>query len=81
MPPQTRVFGHPQRSLVAFGHRCRQARRHKKMSLEQACVAIGLSRPTMSLTERGRRNPRPWELGALAQAYGVEVAWLVGDLR
>ena len=56
-----------------IGERLRIARETAKITQADAATVIGVARTTLVAIEGGDRQPRPEELVALAQLYGVGV--------
>ncbi len=56
--------------------RARTARENSGLSQGQAARKLGLSRPSLTESEAGRRKISAAELTAMAEIYGVSVSWL-----
>jgi transcriptional regulator with XRE-family HTH domain len=56
--------------------RARTARENSGLSQGQAAKKLGLSRPSLTESEAGRRKISAAELTAMAAIYGVSVSWL-----
>jgi len=70
------------------GERVRLARRMAKPPIKQTELAarlqtqgIGLSQPSIAKIEAGKRPVIDVEVAALAQALGVSVGWLFGEVQ
>ncbi len=61
-----------------LGQRLAQARKARGMTQDEAANQLGVSRPTLSATEKGKRPPKPEELVRLAELYGRSVHDLIG---
>lgn len=59
--------------------RIRVARENAGLTQAQAAKQLGMVRPTLTECEAGRRKVSAPELAAMAEIYGVGVAWLVGE--
>ena len=64
----------------ALASRLSVLRRNLGLSLDQAAQISGLSRATLSRTERGETSPTAHALGRLSAAYGVTLSALLGGL-
>lgn len=63
-----------------LGHRIREVRRKKKMTLRDAAVAAGVSESFLSQVERGLANPSVASLRRIADAMNEQVAsFFVGE--
>lgn len=62
--------------LSAFGHRVRELRRQRGLSLQALAEQAGLSRRFLVEIEAGRANPSLVKLAALAQAFHLELQQL-----
>ncbi len=62
----------------AIGQRLTAARKARGITQQEAAEFLGLSRPTLSATERGIRLPDPEEIVRLARYYGRTVHEIVG---
>jgi Zn-dependent peptidase ImmA (M78 family)/DNA-binding XRE family transcriptional regulator len=62
----------------AIGQRLSAARKARGITQEEAAEFLGVSRPTLSATERGTRLPVPEEIVRLARYYGRSVHEIVG---
>lgn len=56
--------------------RARVARENSGLSQGQAAKKLGLSRPSLTESEAGRRKISAAELTEMASIYGVSVSWL-----
>ena len=71
-------------NISAFGQRLRTIRREKGYSMERFCEEFNknspsvLAKSTISRWEAGAREPMLSYVEALAQFFGVSVAWLLG---
>lgn len=65
--------------LDTLGPRLRRARRACELTMEQVAARSGISQPTLSRLEAGRRQPSLAQLLALARLYGVAVGELLAD--
>ena len=63
----------------AIASRLRLAREIAGLTQGQVAKALGLHRPTVSEMEAGRRKVSVEELSRLAELYGVNVLWVVGE--
>lgn len=72
--------GHRDESLLALGERIRQARRDRKMTLQDLASATGLSVSMLSLVERGKTSPSIGSLVVVASALQTPVAELVAGI-
>ena len=61
------------------GHRIQRAPSSFDLSQSQAAQQLGVSRPSISEMEAGRRNISATELLSLADLYGVRTDWLSGQ--
>ncbi len=59
--------------------RLRLAREMAGLSQGQVARCLGWHRPTVSEIEAGRRRVQAEELTVLAELYGVNVPWIVGE--
>jgi transcriptional regulator with XRE-family HTH domain len=62
---------------MAIAARLKAAREQAGLTQGQVARLLGLHRPSVSEMEAGRRSVSAEELAALADAYGVSVAWLL----
>ena len=62
---------------LQLAERLRDAREYVGMSQDEAAVALGISRPAITLIESGGRKVEAVELGKLAALYGKDVDWLL----
>ena len=65
---------------VQFGERVRQIRLSRSLSQEALADLAGLDRTYISSVERGRRNISLRNIGGIADALGVEAAFLLKGL-
>jgi len=65
--------------LAALGDRLRRIRRARELTLEQVAERTGISQPTLSRLESGRRQPSLAQLLTLADQYGASVGDLLGE--
>ena len=63
----------------AIASRLRLARERAGLTQGQVANNLGWHRPTVSEIEAGRRKVPAEELSTLADLYGVDVAWIVGE--
>ena len=63
----------------AIASRLRTAREMAGLTQAQVARALGLHRPAVSEMEAGRRKVSVEELSRLAELYGVNVPWVVGE--
>lgn len=63
----------------AIASRLRLAREMAGLSQGQVAKALEWHRPTVSEIEAGRRKVSAEELSTLAEIYGVNVPWIVGE--
>ncbi len=66
-------------SRTAIAARLRMAREAAGLSQGQAAKLMDMHRPTVSEIEAGRRRLAADELAGFAEAYGISVAWLLGE--
>ncbi len=59
--------------------RLRLAREMAGLTQSQVAKSLGWHRPTVSEIEAGRRKISAEELSILAELYGVNVPWIVGE--
>lgn len=64
----------------ALASRLSALRRERGLSLDQASQLSGVSRATLSRTERGESSPTAHVLGRLSAAYGMTLSALLGGL-
>lgn len=62
-----------------IAERIKLARQLSGMSQAQVASKLGLHRPSVTEIEAGRRKVSADELAALAEMFGVSLAWLVGQ--
>ena len=67
----------PRRQAIAS--RLRLAREMAGLTQGQVAKAQGWHRPTVSEIEAGRRKVSAEEVAALAEMYGVNVPWVIGE--
>ncbi len=63
----------------AIASRLRLAREMAGLTQGQVAKSLGWHRPTVSEIEAGRRKVSAEELSKLAEIYGVNVPWIVGE--
>ena len=63
----------------AIASRLRLAREMAGLTQGQVAKALGWHRPTVSEIEAGRRKVSAEELPVLAEMYGVNVPWVIGE--
>ena len=63
----------------SIASRLRLAREMAGLTQGQVAKNLGWHRPTVSEIEAGRRRVSAEELSTLAELYGVDVAWIVGE--
>ena len=56
----------------------REARQMKKLKVIEAAALLGVSQPTLSAWEGGRKSPTIDNLLAMAELYGVTTDYLLG---
>ncbi|WP_242328335.1 helix-turn-helix domain-containing protein [Enterococcus avium] len=61
-----------------FRQRLKKLRSEKGMTLEELANLIGTTKTTLSRYENGERSPKLQLVGALANYFNVEMAWLSG---
>lgn len=66
-------------AAATLGQRLRSMRNAKGWTLEQACLAMGLSRSAISKIERGDVTPSFDALLKLAAGFGLEISDLLAD--
>ena len=64
---------------MAIAARLKLAREMAGLSQGQAAKILGWHRPTISTIEAGRRRVQAEELTVLADIYGVNMAWIMGE--
>jgi transcriptional regulator with XRE-family HTH domain len=64
----------------ALAKRLSALRKSRGMSLDQAAELSGVSRATLSRTERAQTSPTAYILGRLSAAYGITLSALIGGL-
>ncbi len=64
---------------AAVANRLRLARGQAGLSQAQVARLLGLSRPSVTEIEAGRRRVSAEELATLAEIYGVDTAWVTGS--
>lgn len=62
------------------GKRVRAGRAYAGISQKDLCEEVGISPPTLTRIEAGEREPRKWELIAIAQTCGLPMTWFTGEL-
>ena len=67
------------RSRRSIASRLRLARETAGLTQAQVAKNQGLHRPTVSEIEAGRRRVSAEELSGLAEVYGVNVPWILGE--
>lgn len=65
---------------AALAARLSALRSQRGLSLDQAAELSGVSRATLSRTERGETSPTAHVLGRLSAAYGITLSALLGGL-
>jgi transcriptional regulator with XRE-family HTH domain len=65
---------------AALAARLAALRSERGLSLDQAANLSGVSRATLSRTERGETSPTAHVLGRLSAAYGITLSALLGGL-
>ena len=65
---------------AALAARLSALRSERGLSLDQAAEMSGISRATLSRTERGETSPTAHVLGRLSAAYGITLSALLGGL-
>lgn len=65
---------HDKQVLIEVGHRFRQARLARDLSLDQLAQLTGISAPALSLIETGKRDPRLTTLSRIADALRLPLA-------
>lgn len=63
----------------AIASRLRLSRETAGLTQGQVAKALGWHRPTVSEIEAGRRRVSAEELATLAEMYGANVPWIVGE--
>ncbi len=63
----------------AIASRLRLSREMAGLTQGQVAKSLNWHRPTVSEIEAGRRRVSAEELAALAEMYGVNVPWIVGE--
>ncbi len=63
---------------MALGDRLKESRDFAGLTQEKAAEAVGVSRSSMNMYERGERDPDTNTLSALAHLYGVSTDYLLG---
>lgn len=63
----------------AIASRLRLAREMAGLTQGQVAKSLGWHRPTVSEIEAGRRKVSAEELSILAELYGVNVPWIIGE--
>ena len=64
---------------LEFGRRVATLRKARKLTLEQASLATGVSRSMLSQIERGEANPTLAMSFRIAEGLGIPIGQLVGD--
>ena len=62
-----------------LANRLKLAREMAGLTQGQAAIQLGWHRPTVSEVEAGRRRVLAEELKTLAELYGVNIPWLIGE--
>lgn len=62
------------------GKRVRAGRAYAGISQRDLCEEVGISPPTLTRIESGEREPRKWELMAIAHVCGLPMTWFLGEL-
>ena len=65
--------------MATFANRVKEQRVKKGLSQPQLAEEIGLTKQTISLWERGVRRPDFETMNILAQYFGVNLAYLIGQ--
>ena len=65
--------------MATFANRAKEQRLKKGLSQPQLAEDIGVTKQTISLWERGVRRPEFETMNKLAQYFGVNMAYLVGQ--
>ena len=60
-------------------NRFREVRESLKMSQKEVALTLGVSAPTVSEWEKGKKNPNTSNLKELARLYGVSIDYLLGN--
>ena len=60
-----------------IGHRIRELRASKRLTLQQVATALGVTRASVSKWEQGHTNPEHSRLEEIAQLFGVPVTHLL----
>lgn len=60
-----------------LAERLRESREYLGLSQDDAALALGISRPAITLIESGGRKVEAVELGKLATLYGKSTQWLL----
>ena len=68
-----------QKKRKAIAARLRLSREMAGLTQGQVAKGLGWHRPTVSQIEAGRRRVSAEELATLAEMYGVNVPWIVGE--
>jgi transcriptional regulator with XRE-family HTH domain len=63
----------------SFGHRLKQMRTGKKMTLEEMGKILGTSKQVLSRYENGRRVPKITTAKLYAERLGVDLRYLLGE--
>jgi len=69
----------PEKKQLQIARRIRAARENAGLSQGQAAKLLGLSRPTITECEAGRRKVTAVELAMMAKTYGVGISWLADE--
>lgn len=67
----------PTAKAIAMGHRIRTQREHLGFTQAKLASMIGVSENAITQYETGRSSPRRERIGALAQALGKSIGWLL----
>jgi len=67
------------KDLTIIGHRLRQAREERGLTLDQLSALSGLSKPHLSRLETGERQPSIAALLELVGVLGIQVSTLFGE--
>lgn len=72
-------MSHQELSRQAIASRLRLAREMAGLTQGQVAKSLGWHRPTVSELEAGRRKVSAEELSMLADLYGVNIPWIIGE--
>ncbi|MDN7350458.1 helix-turn-helix domain-containing protein [Acetobacter senegalensis] len=67
----------PTPKAIAMGERIRTQREHLGFTQSKLASMIGVSENAITQYETGRSSPRRERIGALAQALGKSIGWLL----